>query len=227
VLELLGRGAFGAVYKARDPELDRTVAIKVPRAEYFSTQEEEQRFLREARNTARLQHRNIVQVHEIGHERGMPYIVSDFIEGLTLADMLTGGRLTFRESAELVVKIADALDYAHSMGVVHRNIKPSNILLQTSREVRVERRESEPSTGTEPRPTSGPRPSPSASQPSTPARRDSEALSSQPFLTDFGLARRDEGEITLTLDGQVLGTPAYMSPEHAAGEHRKVDARGD
>jgi WD40 repeat protein/tetratricopeptide (TPR) repeat protein/tRNA A-37 threonylcarbamoyl transferase component Bud32 len=182
VLELLGRGAFGAVYKARDPELDRIVAIKVPRAGYFSTHEEEERFLREARNTARLNHPHIVPVHEIAHERGVPYIISDYIEGLTLADLLTGSRPSFRESAELVARIADALDYAHREKVIHRDIKPGNILMD-----RV----------------------------------------GQPHLTDFGLARRDEGEITVTLEGQILGTPAYMAPEQAAGEHRRVDARSD
>src|SRR5262249_37477818 len=113
VMELLGRGAFGMVYKARDPELERTVALKVPRTGYFNTQEEEQRFLREARSTAQLNHPSIVQIHEIGHEKHTPYIVSDYVEGLTLADVLTAGRPGFRESAELVAQIADALEYAH------------------------------------------------------------------------------------------------------------------
>jgi WD40 repeat protein/serine/threonine protein kinase len=182
VLELLGRGAFGAVYRARDPELDRTVAVKVPRAGYFATREEEGRFLREARSAARLTHPGIVPVHEIAHERGVPYLVSDYVEGLTLADVLTGGRPSFRETAELVAHIAEALDYAHRQKVIHRDIKPSNILIDRG---------------------------------------------GRPHLTDFGLARREEGEITVTLDGQVLGTPAYMAPEQAAGERRNVDGRSD
>jgi WD40 repeat protein/ribosomal protein S27E len=182
ILEVVGRGGFGIVYKAHDAELDRVVALKVPRRGYFATAEEEGRFLREARHCARLKHPHIVQVHEIGYERGVPYIVSDFIEGLTLADRMTGSMLSFRESAELVANIADAFDYAHGEKIVHRDIKPSNILIDR--------------TG-------------------------------QPYVTDFGLARRDEGEITVTLDGQVLGTPAYMPPEQAAGDHHKVDARSD
>jgi len=182
VLELLGSGAFGTVYKAHDPELDLTVAVKVPRAGYFETEEEKERFLREARSAARLKHAGIVQVHEIGHERGMPYIVSDYVAGITLADRLTGDRPSFRESAELVAQIADALDYAHHEKVIHRDIKPSNILIDDA---------------------------------------------ARPHLTDFGLARRDEGEITVTLDGQILGTPAYMSPEQAAGDQSNVDARSD
>src|SRR5262249_2288720 len=129
ILELLGRGAFGEVYKARDPQLDRTVAVKIPRAEYFSTQEEEQRFLREARSAAGLRHSGIVQVHEIAHEGSLPYIVSDYIEGLTLADLISGGRPGCRESAELVAQLAEALDFAHRQKVIHRDIKPSNILL--------------------------------------------------------------------------------------------------
>src|SRR5205823_13202157 len=104
---LLGRGAFGAVYKARDPELDRLVAIKVPRAGYFATHEEEERFLREARSAARLQHPGIVPVHEIAHEGGVPYIVSDYVDGLTLADLLTGPRPSSREAADLVARVAD------------------------------------------------------------------------------------------------------------------------
>src|SRR5262245_7970788 len=129
VLELLGRGAFGAVYKARDPELDRLGAIKVPRAGYFAGREEEERFLREARSAARLSHPGIVPVHEIAHERGVPYLVSDYVEGLTLADRLTGARPSFREAAELVAQVADALDYAHREKVIHRDIKPGNILI--------------------------------------------------------------------------------------------------
>jgi eukaryotic-like serine/threonine-protein kinase len=191
IIELLGRGAFGEVYKARDSELDRLVALKMPRADYFATSEEAQRFLREARSAAGLRHSSIVQVHEIAHQRGSPYIVSDYIEGLTLADLISGGRPGFRESAELVAQLADALDYAHRQKVIHRDIKPSNILLAAPQG---------PDTG-------GPR--------------------FVPYLTDFGLARRDEGEITVTLDGQVLGTPAYMSPEQAAGDHARVDGRSD
>ena len=112
----------------------------------------------------------------------MPYIVSDYIEGLTLADLLSGARPGPRESAEMVAQIADSLAYAHQAGVIHRDIKPSNILLD-------------------------------------PAGRL--------HLTDFGLARRDEGEAVVTLDGQILGTPAYMSPEQAAGDQRTVGPRSD
>jgi tRNA A-37 threonylcarbamoyl transferase component Bud32/ribosomal protein S27E len=182
VLEQLGRGTFGTVYKARDPELQRLVAIKVPRAGSFATAEEEQRFLREARAAAQLRHPGIVPVLEIAHDHGLPFLVSEYVEGLTLADVLTARRPGFRESAGLVAAAADALDYAHRCHVIHRDVKPSNLLLDAA---------------------------------------------GRPHLTDFGLARRGEGEITVTLDGQVLGTPAYMSPEQAAGDQQHVDARSD
>jgi len=213
ILELLGRGAFGEVYKARDPQLDRFVALKVPRADYFPTPEDEQRFLREARSAAGLRHPSIVQVYEIAHERRSPYIVSDYIEGLTLADLISGGRPAFRESAELVAQLADALDYAHRQKVVHRDIKPSNILLATGG--------GKSSGGV----TAGLATCGGVSgRASVGAALDTHYA---PFLADFGLARRDEGEITVTLDGQVLGTPAYMSPEQAAGDHARVDGRSD
>ncbi len=182
VLEQLGRGAFGTVYKARDPELQRLVAVKVPRAGSFATAEEEERFLREARAAAQLSHPGIVPVLEIAHDGGVPYIVSEYVEGLTLADVLTGRRPAFRESAELVAAVADALDYAHRRKIVHRDVKPSNLLIDHA---------------------------------------------GAPHVTDFGLARRGEGEITVTLDGQILGTPAYMAPEQAAGDQQRVDARSD
>jgi ribosomal protein S27E/predicted Ser/Thr protein kinase len=182
VLEQLGRGTFGTVYKARDPELQRLVAVKVPRAGSFATSEEEERFLREARAAAQLSHPGIVPVLEIDHDRGMPYIVSEYVEGLTLADLLTARRPVFREAAELVAAVADALDYAHRQKIVHRDVTPSNLLLDAA---------------------------------------------GRPHVTDFGLARRGEGEITVTLDGQILGTPAYMAPEQAAGDQLRVDARSD
>lgn len=182
VLERLGRGGFGVVYKAADPLLGRHVAIKLPRAGYFSSTEDEERFFREARNAARLQHPHIVRIHEVDRHHGVPYIVSEYIAGRTLADLLAERRLEFREAANLIAGVAEALEYAHAQHVVHRDIKPSNILLDES---------------------------------------------SRPYVTDFGLARRDDLEITITVEGQVLGTPAYMSPEQAAGEQQRVDRRTD
>src|SRR5205823_138267 len=101
VLETLGQGAFGTVYKARDPELDRVVAIKVPRAGNLAGPQERDRFLREARSVAQLRHPSIVTIHDVGQTDGIPYLVSDFVEGVTLADFLSARRPTFPEAARL------------------------------------------------------------------------------------------------------------------------------
>src|SRR5262245_51503900 len=183
IIDTVGMGAFGTVYKARDPELDRTVALKVPRAANVGERREDlDRFIREARSVAQLHHSSIVAVHEVGSSNDAPYLVSDFVEGLTLADVLTARRPTPRESAQLIAIVADALHHAHQQGVVHRDVKPSNIMIRAD--------------GT-------------------------------PVIMDFGLAKRDAGEITMTMDGQVLGTPAYMSPEQAKGDAHKVDGQSD
>jgi WD40 repeat protein/tRNA A-37 threonylcarbamoyl transferase component Bud32 len=194
LLHQVGAGAFGAVWKAQDKELGRVVAVKIPHGGRSVAAKDQERFLREGRSAAQLRHPGIVSVHEVGQHEGLPFLVCDFIEGVTLADLLTARRLSFRETAELVACVAEALDYAHSLGVVHRDIKPSNIMLE--------------------------RPAPGANDPG-------EVSLGKPLLMDFGLALRDEAEVTLTLDGQILGTPAYMSPEQAAGLSHRVDRRSD
>ena len=132
-LEELGVGGHGTVYKARDTELDRTVAIKIPRAGNLATPEDVDRFLREARAAAQLKHPSIVSVHDAGSSDGTCYLVSEYVPGATLADRLATGRLSFREAAELMAQVADALDYAHRQGVIHRDLKPSNIMLHALR----------------------------------------------------------------------------------------------
>ena len=126
---MVGTGELGSVYKAHDPELDRTVAIKMPHAGILVSDEDRKRFLREARNVAHLAYPSIVPVHEVGEHGGIPFLVSDFVEGVTLSDKLSGRQPTFREAATLAAEVADALEYVQEHGVVHREIKPSNILL--------------------------------------------------------------------------------------------------
>jgi serine/threonine-protein kinase len=193
LLDQVGQGAFGAVWRARDTELDRVVALKVPHAGQAITPLELQRVHDEARKVAQLRHPGIVTVHELLTLQGLPIIVSDFIPGVTLSDLLAGPSLTIRETATLVAALAEALDYAHGRGVVHRDVKPANVM--------VEYRPSGPGPGV--------------------------AGLGNPRLVDFGLARGAEGSASLSVEGQVIGTPAYMSPEQAAGRGDQADRRSD
>src|SRR4051812_20422107 len=127
--EVIGRGSFGIVYRALDTELDRVVALKVPRAGRLASVDETERFLREARCAARLRHSGIVALHEAGQIDGDYYLVSEYIEGTTLARRLEADVPPPRLAADLVAQVAEALDHAHQRGIIHRDIKPSNVLL--------------------------------------------------------------------------------------------------
>jgi tetratricopeptide (TPR) repeat protein len=130
LLGCAGQGAFGAVWRARDTELGRVVALKIPRAGLLASPAALERFRREARAAAQLRHPGIVTVHEVVTHDGLPVIVSDFVEGKTLKEVLAARRLTAREAAGLLADVAEALDYAHQMGVIHRDVKPANILVE-------------------------------------------------------------------------------------------------
>lgn len=177
----LGVGGFGTVWKARDKELDRVVTIKIPRKGQLS-ENELQQFFREARSAAQLRHPNIVPVYEVGREEDTIFIVGAFVRGVVLSDWLTGHKPDLREVCRICKTIAQALHHAHEHGVIHRDMKPSNVMLDQA---------------------------------------------NVPHLMDFGLAKRDTNEITMTVEGQILGTPAYMSPEQAGGRSHWTDQRTD
>jgi serine/threonine-protein kinase len=177
--EELGYGAFGTVYCAEDTELRRPVALKVL---HRGVRLLSDRFLREAQSAGQLRHPGIAAVYEAGQDLGFSYLASEYVPGQTLARRLQDGLLPARAAADLLAQVADALDYAHRRGVVHRDVKPSNIQIDPE---------------------------------------------GQPHLLDFGLARWEAGDGTLTRDGDLLGTPAYMSPEQARGDAHRVDGRSD
>tara|TARA_R110002072_G_scaffold2288_6_gene18906 strand:- start:548 stop:2494 length:1947 start_codon:yes stop_codon:yes gene_type:complete len=129
LLELLGRGGMGSVFRARQRKLDREVALKVVYPEPEHHQEFADRFEREARALARLNHPNLVSIFDYGQDGGFGWLLMEFVDGLNLRDLLQAGRLAPTEALSLVPKICDALQYAHDQGVVHRDIKPENILL--------------------------------------------------------------------------------------------------
>ena len=170
------------VWKARDPQLDRMVAIKFPHKARLDLSETE-KFLREARAAAQLRHPNIVSVHEIGLESRLHLYRQRLHRGPVAGQVAraSSGRLAGTRP-QLCVKIADALQHAHERGVIHRDLKPSNIMIDPAGE---------------------------------------------PHIMDFGLAKRAADEMTMTVDGQVLGTPAYMSPEQAKGHAHAADCRTD
>jgi len=134
VREVLGSGAFGRVYRAFDPTLDREVALKVPLAKALPTADRDP-FLKEARAAATVSHPNICQIHEVGEHEGQPYIVMALIPGQSLAEVLRRRTepLPERQAAVIVHKLALTLDAAHRKGVVHRDLKPANVMFDTER----------------------------------------------------------------------------------------------
>jgi len=202
LLSEIGRGAMGVVYLARQISLQRTVALKVLFPHLSTVERSVERFRRESKSAAKLQHPAICPVHAVGEERGLHYFAMEFVDGRNLAAEIEGVRRRRAEQrgpapqdrlaiepersyesqvADLVAQVADALDYAHKSGVIHRDIKPQNILIG----------------------------------------RDG-----RPYLVDFGLAK-DVDDQTMSRTGEIAGTPFYMSPEQADGRRAELDARTD
>lgn len=137
ILELLGIGGMGAVYKARQPSLDRLVAVKVLPPEVGADASFSERFTREARALAKLNHQNIVAVHDFGRANDLYYFIMEYVDGTTLRQLVDTGELKPTEALSILPQICDALQFAHDEGVVHRDIKPDNILLDGKGRVKV------------------------------------------------------------------------------------------
>jgi len=137
ILGFIGKGGMGAVYKARQPALDRYVALKILPPQVASGPGFAERFSREARALARLSHPNIVAVHEFGQVNGLPFFVMEFVDGLTLRQLERSGKLSPREALQIVPQICEALQFAHDESIVHRDIKPENILLDKKGRVKI------------------------------------------------------------------------------------------
>jgi serine/threonine protein kinase len=183
-LELIGRGGMAEVYRAEHPRLRRTVAIKLLPPLRAAAAEHRQRFLREARIVSELDHPNIVRVLEYGEEGGMHYIVMEYLGGRDLSRHLQhAGRLSLAQALPILEDVAAALDYAHARGMVHRDVKPSNVMLRAVDE----------GTG-----ASG---FPGSAQPS------------QAVLMDFGVAKMVGEDTLLTGLGVMMGTLNYIAPE--------------
>ncbi len=128
---------MGAVYKARQPKLDRLVAVKILPQDFEADAAFAQRFTREARALAKLNHPNIVSIYDFGEIDGLYYFVMEYVDGVNLRQMIAGGGLTPKDSLAIVPKICDALQFAHDEGIVHRDIKPANILVDTRGRVKI------------------------------------------------------------------------------------------
>lgn len=173
VRDKIGSGGFGIVYRAYDPRLEREVAVKLSRASSSTPATDIRHFLREAKAAARLNHPNIVPVHDADSIADQYYIAYAYVESITLAEAIKARPFDPQEAARIILYIARALATAHDVGIVHRDIKPHNILLGND---------------------------------------------GIPLITDFGLAHLRASDETLTEEGAIIGTPAYMAPEQAAGE---------
>ena len=180
IIDLAGRGGSGVAYQAIDTKLSRIVALKLLDASVQKDPKRSQLLIREAQSAASLIHPNIVQILQVGETGGTPFLVMEFMEGGSLADRLKSGPLPFSEAADVCLQVANAVSFAHRGNVIHRDLKPGNILLDKN--------------GT-------------------------------PKVCDFGLARRLDADESIHVTGDIVGTPAYMPPEQARGEH--VDERAD
>ncbi len=215
IVRELGRGGYGVVFLAVDPELDREVALKVPRPEAVLSADLRTRFLREGKAVASLNHANIIPVFEVGRVGALCYIASAYCDGISLAQWLRErGPAQPTQAARLVEVLAEAVQHAHGRGVVHRDLKPSNVLLDfrfSMDDVRLQ--------------TMSPFGSTSSGNAAI-ENQESTIDHAMPMITDFGLAKTAI-HADQTRTGSILGTPSYMAPEQAAGRLSEVGPAAD
>jgi serine/threonine protein kinase len=182
ILGEVGRGGMGVIYKAWETELQRYVALKFLRPYDDISTEDRERFRMEARAVAQLRHENIVQAHAIEEVNGLVYMSMDFVQGVSMDMLANQGALSSVQIVSASAGIAKALHYAHGRGIVHRDVKPANVVLD-------------------------------------------KAL--KPYLVDFGIAKNTSESMSLTTDGEVLGSLAYMAPEYVSQGKAALDHRCD
>jgi len=181
ILQLLGEGGMGTVYKARDREVDRLVAVKVIRPELAQNADALHRFKQELVLARQITHRNVIRIFDLGEADGMKFITMEFIDGRDLKGLIREkGKFTPKDATQIIVQVCNALEASHVEGVIHRDLKPQNIMVDEQGKVSV---------------------------------------------MDFGIARGMEAGGGMTQTGALVGTPEYMSPEQAKGQH--LDARSD
>jgi serine/threonine protein kinase/Tfp pilus assembly protein PilF len=225
----LGRGGMGVVYRAWHLRLGRAVALKMLLAGPCARPVELERFRREAQAVAALRHPNIVQVYDVGDVDGRPYFTMELVEGGSLAEQIHGVPQPARQAAALVATLADAIHAAHRGGIIHRDLKPANVLLQEEKQNLPQRRkDAKEERKEEEEGGEGPPLPPSLGvSPLRLCAFAGDSASCTPKVTDFGLARRLEGEGGLTLSGVLVGTPSYMAPEQARGDKESIGPATD
>ncbi|HEX4900032.1 MAG TPA: serine/threonine-protein kinase, partial [Pyrinomonadaceae bacterium] len=213
ILSKLGAGGMGEVYLAQDTKLDRKVALKILPADVASNRDRMERFVREAKAAAALNHPNIAHIYEIGESDGTHYIAMEFIDGETLRHKIHGAKAPLPKLLKYLIQVAQGLAKAHAAGIVHRDLKPDNIMITRDDYAKV--LDFGLAKLVEPQRTFGPNESGSS--------EIATAVMQQPGLP----GRQSNWDSGHSTPGMVIGTIGYMSPEQASGRVDEIDLRSD